>query len=131
MTSDPDKPDATGVVDLALYIAKKRTTTCKHPSVEVDDTIMSLSCASCGAEIDPWWFLRQLAADELGARARNQKRVDDFNAWVDRARATETRLRGEIAATKNRLWNEQINGRPLGTQVVKRRRRNLATGKTP
>lgn len=114
------------VVDLVPLIRRKRSSTCEHLHCEVDDTIASCSCTDCGAELDPWWFLRALAARDESERRQLQKQHDDHVAWVNSANATIERLNREIrelTAAKNRLWNEQLNGEPLGSIARRSRRR--------
>lgn len=114
-----------GTIDLTAYIRRKRMSECTHEFVEVDDSAASLTCVECGAEIDPWWFLRNQAAHFEAQEAQRAKQREQYEAWCRNANEKAARLQSEIVQLteqKNRLWNTQIDGRPLG--VIARRRRS-------
>lgn len=116
------------IIDIATRIKRKRAADCGHLNVEVDDNSASLSCGNCGAELDPWWFLRRMAHDEERENAHWHAEHARITEWCAQANATMTRLQREISeltAAKNRLWNERVNDAPLGTQLRKRRGRAL------
>ena len=92
-------------------------------------TAASLTCCDCGAELDPWWYLRHLATrpDELEAEeARHNKQIADkmaeCNARVEYMNNTLTRLQKEIdklRAAKSKLVVETVGSSPeYGTTVV-------------
>lgn len=128
------------VIDLGAYVAKKKQRDCQHLRVEVDDAAAELACLECGADLDVWWYMRRLASDEVEQVTRIKKYESEIDRLHKRAHALSVRYQAELdrqheeirrlIETKNRLWNEQIQGRPLGSYVGKRRRRTLATGKT-
>lgn len=114
-----------GIIEFAPRLAMRRASECAHAHVEVDEDAADLSCTDCGAALDPWWFIRGLAEYEQHERDARQKQIDDHARWVATANETIARLTREVSeltAAKNRLWNEQVNGAPLGTQVRRRRR---------
>ncbi len=135
MTVTPSEsavPRLADVLDLRPRIAQKRTATCEHLYVEVDENAADLSCADCGAALDPWWYIRTMAQaheEVVAFRDGQQKHFDD---WRAQANATVQRLGQEIAelvALKNKLWNERgdaTGGRPLGS-LVRRHRPRKAT----
>ena len=110
------------IIDLSSRIRVRRQGSCAHEHVEVAETEASMSCVDCGAEIDPWWFLRA-----EGRRAEERQREQAvreamLEEWRLAAVATIERLNAEIATlteAKNRLWNTQVDGRPLGSLVTK------------
>lgn len=119
MNDDPPE-----LLDLVPRLKRKLASECKHRYAEVDDEAASLTCVDCGAELDPWWYIRQLARDaDADAEERRVARAH-YEQWCAQANAKVARLQGEIAEltnAKNRLWNEQVNGAPLGSQVRRRR----------
>lgn len=124
---DPTFPR--GVLDLRPAIQRKRSSECAHDYVEIDDTLPSLSCADCGAELDPWWYLRKRAAAAADERNEWAEAARRFDGWIASTSATIARQHAEIARLtelKNRLWNESINGAPLGSQVKRPRRRRTS-----
>lgn len=122
-----------GVINIVPLIRQRQAQACKHAYVEVDDDAASLTCSACGAELDPWWFLRRMAHDEVRFRAyyaeldnEGKALIAKHNAYLASANEAILRLNNEIGAlvaTKNRLWNESINGVPLGSLARRRRRR--------
>lgn len=118
--------DKTGVIDIGPALRRKRMTTCEHANCEVDDDVASLTCVDCGNEIDPWAYLRQQArAGEAHQRYYAEQQAA-FDAWCAQANAKIQRLQDEITALtrkKDRLWNERIDGQPLGALRVRSRRK--------
>jgi DNA repair exonuclease SbcCD ATPase subunit len=112
------------IIDLQPILRKKAQADCTHQFADVDNSAASLTCRSCGVELDPWWFLRRLANDEEGEWQRVEKQRTEYFTWLQHANEQIQRLNTEIqelTATKNRLWNEHVNGKPLGAQVRRRR----------
>lgn len=125
--------EVSDILDIRPALRRKKQASCGHRSVSVDDAAASLTCDECEADIDPWWYLRQLALhNEKVTEYRRQVEVDcdakmaECNAKIAKFNETVERLNAEIRQlneTKNRLWNEQIGGRPLGMIVTHPRRR--------
>jgi hypothetical protein len=125
--------EPTNILDIRPAIRRKRAAACQHSIVTVDDSAASLTCDDCEAEIDPWWYLRGLARDteRLGEYRREiesgcDAKIAECNVAIAKLNATIERLNAEVqklVETKNRLWNEQINGRALGSIVAHPRRR--------
>lgn len=127
------------VIDIRPRLRARRAKTCKHACVTVDFEIASLTCDDCEAEIDPWWWIRKVAKDDIDLResadravaakyAEMEEAVRKHNAWVATANETIDRKNAEIRAlydTKNRLANEVINGVRVGS--VTRRTRSRKT----
>jgi hypothetical protein len=114
----------TDIIDLAPRIRRKRMPECTHESVEVDDTAASLTCADCEVELDPWWWLRRQAHDHEAEQKRQAKAQAQLDEWLRTANEKCQALHAEIVRlteAKNRLWNTQVDGRPLGA-ITKRRR---------
>lgn len=121
------------LIDLAPFIKRKKIAECDHPTASVDDDVASLTCDTCGHEIDPWWWMRKLAREpelfekqfqdqERRIREQNQVIID----LTTRANETITRLNEEISHlydVKNRLGNEEVSGQHLGTAARQMRRR--------
>ncbi len=122
-----------GVISLEPLIRRRKQRACKHVHVEVDDDAASLTCITCDAEIDPWWYIRRLASHEVRVREHYDEinrqglaAIEKHNAWVVTANATIQRLNAEIqhlADVKNKLTNESVNGERLGTVARRHRRR--------
>lgn len=122
------------ILDIRPAIRRKQQAACAHRAVSVDDSARSMTCDDCDAEIDPWWYLRGLARDteKLGEYRRSieaacDDKIAQCNASIAERNATIVRLNAEVqalVATKNRLWNEQIDGRPLGAIMTRPRRRS-------
>jgi len=51
------------ILDLEVWIKRKRISDCTHAAADVDEAAASLTCQFCGVELDPWWFLRKMARD--------------------------------------------------------------------
>lgn len=125
--------DSGNVLDLQPLIQRKRAKDCLHQVVSVDDNIMSLTCDGCGSEIDPWWYLRKLANEPARWQeytAKQQEIVRKLDAEIARQRVVIGKYAAEITDlvdTKNRLANEQFEGRPLGNYVRRRRRAPVTT----
>jgi hypothetical protein len=118
------------MLDLAPALRRKRAAQCKHPTVSVSDHEASATCDDCGAEIDPWLLLRQIANHWDKYQARVDTEIDtklaEGNAKLselNRRIAHNTAELNELIERKNRLWNTPINGRPLGTYRKTRARK--------
>ncbi len=127
------------VIDMLPALRRKKRAECKHASASVDMSAASLTCDACDAELDPWWYLRQLAREPERYQAWWDEQKAAHDAWLAKAQAFEVRTKERCIALqaeyerlvelKNRLWNEQIDGRPLGTYAMPRRRKvNRAGG---
>lgn len=113
------------IIDFEPFLRRKRSSVCPHDEADVDDDLPSLTCRACGAELDPWWFLRRLAHEEIGLFEQMDRLDAHLRAAALRANAKIAALNAEIqrlTEIKNRLWNEQVDGRPLGTLTRRRRR---------
>lgn len=123
------------VIDLRPLIRARKASDCTHPYVSVSEIEASLTCDECDAELDPWWFIRKMANDQARwdkFTSDNQKASDDVvarhTAWMAKANEDIARYNAEIqqlVSEKNRLWNEQINGRPLGAQARRARTKKV------
>lgn len=126
------------VIDFQAALRRKRVSECPHDHADVDMDVASISCRDCGHELDPWWFLRKMVVRdeeiEAGHEERRRKweqQMDLHAKWIEGANATVKRMTDEIQKlydTKNKLWNEQVNGVPLGALAAGRRRRARAPG---
>jgi hypothetical protein len=122
-----------GILSLEPLLRRKRQADCSHPEVEVGDPEQLLTCTSCGVAIDPWGYIRALADEDSKWRtyvtenyAAFEQAVAKHNAWVAQANERIVRLHAEIQQLtdlKNRLYNERVNGLPLGAQIRRRRPR--------
>lgn len=117
MSDDPGQ-----VIDLAPRLRRKRQDSCRHEEFSVDDVLPDVTCDLCGAQIDPWFVLRTMAHrwDEMEARVKREvaEAVAKGTAAIEQMNRQIERLNVELAELterKNRLWNEQIAGRPLGS----------------
>lgn len=106
------------VLDLRPRLRARQQESCSHPRVVVSLTLAQLECEECHGSIDPWWWLRKMATEEMNLRASTEAacalKVEECNAAIDRANGIITRLRVEIAdltAIKNRLANESRGAR--------------------
>jgi len=106
------------ILDLIPMIRRRQKAGCEHLHVEVGDPEASLTCCDCGAELDPWQYIRTLAnAPERWEEERAQydaawdKLVKEHEAWLARVNV------------KNRLSNEQIGDARLGSLAARRRPR--------
>lgn len=127
-----DEPD---IIDLRPRIAIRKLRDCVHLHVVVDLEATEIECEDCGAELDPWWVLREHArryeaeaawrAEMTAHYEAKQSRIDlELAAKTAAANVVITRLNEQVAVLTNalnRLVNEQVNGRPLGAQVDKRK----------
>jgi Skp family chaperone for outer membrane proteins len=123
------------ILDLRPRIVLKQQRDCDHEHMSVGMETAEVSCDDCGAPLDPWWALRELASRHQDVEVRieamrahyaaeEQRIQDELAKVVEAADATIARHQADIAAlleTKKRLHNEQINGRPLGEQRNLRR----------
>jgi hypothetical protein len=122
------------ILDLTSRLRRKKQTECQHDGCEVDDTAASLTCANCGAEIDPWLFIRQQArhaeryAERLAAAEREiAAKYDEGNGKIAKQNETIMRLNAEIqqlTSLKNELWNTRVEGWQLGMVASRRRKRS-------
>ncbi len=125
VTNPDERPP---ILDLRPRLVAKKIRECRHAHLEIDDDPL-LQCADCGAEIDPYDYIRDLARFEKEHRAEQDAAHKRYLAWCAAANERVQRLQDEInalLAAKNRLWNEQVNGQPLGTQVKRCDRRKPA-----
>jgi len=123
------------IIDLRPYIRRKQQLACSHQHVEVGhEGDASLACTDCGAEIDPWWFIRRLGDWEHRLKERHRDyivaydtKVKEGEALVAKLNATIARLNGEISHlydVRNRLSNESVNGQRLSAAARRRRPRS-------
>ena len=122
------------ILDLTSRLRRKKQAQCRHASCEVDDKAASLTCVDCGAEIDPWWFIRDQArhAERYAERFAEAEReiaakYDEGNAKIAKQNETITRLNAEIqqlTSIKNELWNTRVEGQQLGLVASRRRKRS-------
>ena len=66
------------ILEFAPHLKRKREreSACTHENCEIDMNAAELSCADCGAEIDPWWYLRRLVQDGEEETQRKQKLLE-------------------------------------------------------
>ena len=125
--------DDPALLDLGPRLLARKRSTCAHPSIEIDDELPSLTCAECGAEIDPYAHLRELADSEHAWYAHLDELRTKYRDEHTRLSAKIRHLVDEVnalVAKKNQLWNERApDGRLLG-QVMRRPRRRAATTTT-
>lgn len=123
------------VLSIEPRIRRRQQQECKHHHVEVDDTAASLTCLDCKAELDPWWYLRNMAHhDDLWeARHNAQKKemadqIAQHEAWLAKANETIQKYNAEIqhlVDVKNRLSNEYVDGIRVGSLARRLRRRQV------
>lgn len=116
------------ILDLVPRLRARKLRECPHARVEVDPYDPILECADCNAVIDPYVYLRELADEGATEDAHRREAFEKWKSWVATANARLADLNAEIARltkTKNRLWNEQVNGRPLGTLARRTRRKRM------
>lgn len=108
----------TELLDLRPRLRARQQATCPHPRVVVDLTVAQLECEECHGSIDPWWWLRKMASEEMNLRASTEAacalKVEECNQTIDRTNKIIARLNAEIAdltAIKNRLANETRGAR--------------------
>lgn len=112
------------MLDLEAARLRRKKSACSHDSVEVDEVLASLTCTTCGAEVDPWGYLRRVARDHQDVLVERQQVVDRFYEWQKHARAQIDRLQAEISnliEIKNRLENEEVMGVRLGQHARRKR----------
>lgn len=91
--SDPVQPVAGGgkVIRLDQWIKRRQRATCAHIEVVIDDDHPSLECVTCGAEVDPYHWIRKLAerAEEWAASwdAVQQDKLAAINREIERHNA--------------------------------------------
>lgn len=118
------------VIDITPLIRAKQQSQCEHPQVEVSLTEAELTCSSCKAPIDPWWYIRRQATAADSRRAVYEQKYAEIEADIARTLETLQSLKDEIGvlnATRSRLWNERVGGRALGAQVRRPRARARRT----
>lgn len=132
--------DTEAILDLGPALLAKKHRECNHPYALVADNEASLTCNECGAELDPWWFLRRQANDEESWRKRYERyaKLEDtaranYEALCRRLQDKIDNLTAEVNSLikeRNRLWNMAIpgDGRPLGSVTRRPRKRRLAVG---
>lgn len=123
------------LLDLQPRIRERKASACEHMHIEVSLVEAELECVDCGANLDPWWYLRKLATDDAAQRAYDaefrqivqthertaKEALAKINADIVTVAAELNRLR-EI---KSELCNELMpDGRPLGAHAPRRRRPN-------
>lgn len=121
------------VIDMLPALRRKKRAECKHVSASVDMTAASLTCDACDAELDPWWYLRQLAREPERYQAWWDQQKAAHQEWAAKTRALEERTKARCLAMqeecnrlvdlRNRLWSEQVDGKPLGSYAMPRRRK--------
>jgi len=117
------------LLDLQPRLRLKLQASCSHQFVSVDMSAADLTCDECGAEIDPWWYLRDLAKRNDAHLAWHQKVIDDVNQRVDAFNADIADMNDRIRKLNdeiNRLNNRRLelaNTTVNGIRVGSRRRR--------
>lgn len=121
------------VIDMLPALRRKKRAACKHVSASVDMAAASLTCDACDVELDPWWYLRQLAREPERYQAWWDQQKAAHQKWIAEASAAEERAKARCEALqeecnrlvelKNRLQSEQVDGKPLGSYAMPRRRK--------
>jgi hypothetical protein len=125
------------VIDIAPHLKHRRSKDCEHAHCTVDDEIADLACDDCGAQLDPWWFIRRAAKQPEFAQAELDrleaifdKRQREWESWVRIANAELARLSVEVQRLrdlKHDLRNERLVTADgvftLGDVVARARRR--------
>lgn len=114
------------VIDLRPFIRRRELAKCEHLHVTIDDDYAELTCDDCERRLNPMKYLRRLADRWEYWERQNADLQAKFAEEHDRLTRSLRRLTDEVNAlieTKNRLWNEQVNGKPLGTLVKRPRSR--------
>lgn len=127
----PPDPDHK-LLDFEQFVKRRKAAECDHGHVTVDEVLPQLTCDDCGADLDPWWYIRALAAQEDEQRAHRAAQRERYTKWAAQVRAQVEHYRTQIedlVATKNRLANEWVDGQRVGSQVRRRRTSRLASGK--
>jgi hypothetical protein len=119
------------ILDLRPLLKRKIEDSCQHHYATVSMTAAELSCDNCGADLDPWTFIRNLCEhDELMTSWRQEQesavdaKIEEGNKIIARMNDTITRLNAEISHltdVKNKLWNEHT---PDGRLLVDAARRH-------
>lgn len=130
--ADPESPAGPRILDIMPLIRLRQKQACTHPSCEVATDEAEILCVMCGAPLNPWDVLRDLAdhheqwkAKEAELQAVIAKQLAEHDAWIARANTDRKRLHDEIAHltdVKNRLGNEDIAGERL-VNIARRKRR--------
>jgi hypothetical protein len=117
------------VIDIKPRLIARRKSECKHRSVLVGMTEAVLECETCGAALDPWWYIRREATEAEsvieGANRLADAKLDECNKAIATTNETLRRLNAEVEAlnaTRNRLANEVVNGQRVGSSVRGRRK---------
>lgn len=66
-----------------LPLKEKKGNYCAHKSVEVDPDARVLSCAKCGAYIDPFGYILQLAYQERNIHAHIELAKKEYNQLAE------------------------------------------------
>lgn len=117
------------VLDLRPRLTARRRKECKHNCVTVDMTLAELTCDDCNAPLDPWWYIRRLAADDAEERDSTSRWIAEQHAKYETwAKDADSRMRNmneqiqrrheeitALYATKNRLMAEQVGGVRVGS----------------
>jgi len=121
------------VIDMLPALRRKKRAECKHVSASVDMAAASLTCDACNVELDPWWYLRQLAREPERYQSWWDAQKSAHQKWLAEVSEVEERVKARCAALqeecnrlvelKSRLLNEQIDGKPLGAYAMPRRRK--------
>lgn len=121
------------ILDLRPLLQRKKETGCQHLCASVSMTTAELSCDDCGADLDPWLFLRdQCQRDEalISWRQEQERAVDakieegnkiiaDMNERIQRYNAQISHL----VDVKNKLANERVGDRRLEEMARRHRPR--------
>lgn len=138
MTRDRDAqvPIAT-VTSIEPLIRRRKQRACPHDHVQVSFEEAELECIDCGAALDPWSYIRQMAKQDDAYRAYQDKLrleteelIERYNTTVHTAQEHIARLNADIHAlveTKNRLVNERVGDRLLGHITRRPKRRGKTT----
>lgn len=99
------------VIDEAVF-RLKRGKFCPHTQAEVDEYARIVTCAKCGAPLDPFGVVLNLAREE-----------NRFGVSIQRLRAEQKRLSDSVEDLKREERNTRARLRRLGRTEGKRRGR--------
>lgn len=119
------------ILDLRPLLRRKKESGCSHDYATVSMTAAELCCDDCGADLDPWTFLRELCKHDeqmISWRQEQERAVDakieegnkiiaDMNERIQRYNAQISHL----VDVKNKLANERVGDRRL-EEVARRHR---------
>lgn len=112
--SDPVEPvPGAKVIRLDQWVKRRQRATCEHIEVVVDDDHPSLECVTCGAAVDPWYWIRQLAerseqwqaswdAVQKDKLAEINHQIEQHNAMVVHRNEKIARLNEQIRRLEDR-----------------------------